>query len=247
MYLHLVELRGKINFHDELRRFFDKKIRPKLNAESGCRFSCIGKAIDTINEFMTFILWEDTTAAQAFETEGRFAELLAMFEPYMADSQELRTQVNEKLQVENVPVPEKPVVTGYRVIIASDPSLTGFSISDAMHVRIVTAVLDPEHREEMVRFYSSTVIPTLGSVTGFKYAFLFENPANMNSVISLTAWTSGEEADAYEQSGLFQRLLDENAGSFSELYRWKLGLSEGLGSRITTSDDPSVRSYDILP
>ena len=60
----------------------------------------------------------------------------------------------------------------------------------------------------------------------------------------MTLWETAHDADAYEQSGAFQRLITEAHPYFSDSSEWKIQLSKDLTLEYTpVSQEPVVRSY----
>ena len=115
-----------------------------------------------------------------------------------------------------------------------------------MWVRIVSLKLRPGKLEEFKRLYSGQVIPALRKVKGCRYIYLTERSDRKDEVISVTSWESKEDAENYEQSGLFARLLESQQSALSEFYRWKLKEQKLQSGLAATSEDPTVEHFDML-
>ncbi|MCU0305303.1 MAG: antibiotic biosynthesis monooxygenase [Thermoanaerobaculales bacterium] len=79
-----------------------------------------------------------------------------------------------------------------------------------MHFRFVRLKIDEEKVWDARSFYEESVFGELEKVAGCLYAGLLQGAIHGNDLISLTVWTDAGAAAAYEQSGLFDRLLDES-------------------------------------
>jgi heme-degrading monooxygenase HmoA len=100
--------------------------------------------------------------------------------------------------------------------------------------------------EEFKRLYEQQVIPALRSVKGCRYIYLTERANRRDEVISVTSWDSKADAEAYEQSGKFVKLLESQRHVLSGLYQWKIETGRRSGESIATSDDMTVEQYNVL-
>lgn len=127
-----------------------------------------------------------------------------------------------------------------------------------MFMRMVQVKLKPEAAKEVPGLYASTIVPTLQRTPGCLHASLIRSVARPDESISLTLWDSLEHADAYEQSGVFQSLLQQVAPyladssewkiqhTFSELYQWKMAMERIPGAQVTTSEDLTIGGYNLV-
>ena len=67
-----------------------------------------------------------------------------------------------------------------------------------------------------------------------------------NRVISLTIWDTKQDADAYERSGVFAKLVERVEHTFSEMHQWKMQLAKETHSRIITSEELSVDGFSVV-
>ncbi len=105
-----------------------------------------------------------------------------------------------------------------------------------MFLRIVRFRVREGQEAAFTRFYQERVIPALAETDGCLYAGLLA-PWRGDGHQSLTIWESPEKAHAYEEKGLYQRLLAEAAPFLSERTEWRIRLSR---DPLETSD-PSQR------
>jgi heme-degrading monooxygenase HmoA len=113
-----------------------------------------------------------------------------------------------------------------------------------MFMRLVQVKVKPESSANLAGLYAQHIVPELQKITGCIYASLIRSTSNPDESISLTLWESAHDADVYEQSGAFQRLLSEAQPYFSDTSEWKIQLSKDLTLEYTpVSEEPVVRSY----
>jgi heme-degrading monooxygenase HmoA len=96
-----------------------------------------------------------------------------------------------------------------------------------MYLRLVRLQLREGAEAKFVAFYRERVIPALEQTAGCLYAGLL-GPWRGNDHQSLTIWRSAREAEAYEASGLYHRLLRESERMLAATTRW----------RVRTAKDP---------
>lgn len=74
------------------------------------------------------------------------------------------------------------------------------------YARMAVATAPADKLEEFVRVYEQEIFPALKSVKGFQGAYLFTN-AFSGEGVSLTFWTSEQDAMAYDRSGQYAELV----------------------------------------
>jgi heme-degrading monooxygenase HmoA len=113
-----------------------------------------------------------------------------------------------------------------------------------MFMRLVQVKVKPESSGKLAALYAQKIVPELQKTPGCIYASLIQSSSNPDESISLTLWETAHDADAYEQSGAFQRLITEAHPYFSDSSEWKIQLSKDLTLEYTpVSEEPVVRSY----
>ena len=244
--MRLVQMKVKEGHVGGLRSHYGNRIIPALEEISGCRYAGLMKSIHHSDECISLTLWENESDAEAYERGGVFETLLGETRPFLIESSESRLQLSQDLTLEYVPIPEEPVISRLPVAARGDPVSPQDSQRDPIWVRIVSLKLRPGKLDEFKRAYTEQVIPTLRKVKGCRYIYLTERSDKKDEILSVTSWESKEAAEAYEESGLFSRLLESQGDTLSELYRWKLEDGKLRGGISATSDDPTIEHFDVV-
>ncbi len=105
-----------------------------------------------------------------------------------------------------------------------------------MFLRIIRLRVRDADEAAFTRFYEERVIPALDATPGCLYAGLLA-PWRGEAHQSLTIWDSAQSARAYEEKGVYLRLLAEAAPFLSESTEWRIRLAT---DPLATSD-PSLR------
>lgn len=114
-----------------------------------------------------------------------------------------------------------------------------------MFLRMVTHAIRSNEAEHMAELYHRTVITALRTTPGCVFAALLQNTANAQECISLTIWNTPKDSFDYEESGLFQQLVNALRPYFVESNEWKLELSEDLSLEYTPiQSEPTVERYN---
>ena len=94
-----------------------------------------------------------------------------------------------------------------------------------MYVRMTFFKVKDNKMSELRDLYNKEVIPAHKDHKGIRFVHLIECLEDKNEGISLTAWDTKADLDAYEKSGDYDRLV----GLFREMY----------------SEDPRLKSYEV--
>ena len=79
-----------------------------------------------------------------------------------------------------------------------------------MWVRLTYGKVDPAHVDELRDLYNSDEMSgVISQQKGHRFHHLLESVDAPGETISLTAWDSQEDAEAYEQSGTYKELVDK--------------------------------------
>ncbi len=77
-----------------------------------------------------------------------------------------------------------------------------------MFVRMIYTKMDPSQVSEARDFYNSEEISgVMRQQKGYRFNYLLESVDTPGETISILAWDSREDAEAYEQSGVYQELI----------------------------------------
>ena len=114
-----------------------------------------------------------------------------------------------------------------------------------MYLRLVQTRVNQQHMGEMRDRYADGIMPALRTTPGCLHAGLWQSALDEEQMVSLTLWESKEHAEAYERSGVFQKLLALARPLFAEVGEWKLQLSEDLRLEYGPEPaEPEVLGYD---
>jgi len=117
-----------------------------------------------------------------------------------------------------------------------------------MFLRLVQAKVRPEDAMRLGDAYLEGIMPALERTRGCLFAGLAQCTRRPEDVVSLTLWTSREDALAYERSGKFMELLSIARPFFSESSEWRLHLTEDLRLEYgPVPVEPVVAAYEDIP
>ena len=246
MYMRFVQARYKPHSLSEIRKIYEGSIIPRLQTIPGCLCVCLIRRDLPKDEGISLTLWDSREHAEDYEKSGVFKELLDKVKPYLSDSSEWKMELSKDLVLEYKPVPEEPVVTSYVGLAQAEGKLPSHEETSSLYLRILSIKVKPGKMEEFRKIYVDEIIPALHDVKGCRYAFLTENTKKENEGISVTLWDSKEDADAYERNMIFDRLTKKIEHTFADVYQWKAVLEKKFSGRVITSEDPKVRTYEVV-
>ena len=84
-----------------------------------------------------------------------------------------------------------------------------------MWVRLTFVEVRRDKLDELRKIYYEELVPAAKGQKGFKDAFLMESVGEEGEVISLTAWDTKENGDAYESSGTYAELVNKVRHTFA--------------------------------
>lgn len=109
-----------------------------------------------------------------------------------------------------------------------------------MYMRFVHLRVKPEKMAGFETFYENRAAPTLHEMKGCLFASLIQSEAHPDECISMTLWNTPEDAQDYEQSGLYETLLKESDPYFSDSSEWRIQLSDDLRLEFKPMKEPPV-------
>ena len=242
MYMRLVQARYMPASVSIIRKIYDEKIIPELKKMKGCLFACLIRSETQPDEGISFTLWDSQENAESYVKSGAFQSLFAELKPYMSDSSEWKVELTKDLKVEYKPVPEEPVIKSYRTLVESSNEISGH---EAMYMRILSLNIQPGKFDDFQDIYSKEIIPVLKKVDGCRYVYLTGSDDTPDEAISITIWDSREDAEKYEKD-LFTGLMEKVNPTLSNLYQWKMALEQDQNWQVRTSDDISVKYYNVV-
>jgi heme-degrading monooxygenase HmoA len=97
-----------------------------------------------------------------------------------------------------------------------------------MFMRIVHLKLDPNRLLELRQMYPAVIIAELSRTPGCLYAGLLQGVDDPDIGISLTLWNSASDAESYEKTGAYRKLLDQSRPYLAESAEWTIHMSDDM-------------------
>jgi heme-degrading monooxygenase HmoA len=114
-----------------------------------------------------------------------------------------------------------------------------------MFMRTVHLRLDPNRLLELRQMYHAVIIAELSHTPGCLYAGLLQSDDNPENGISLTLWNSAADAESYEKTGAYRRLLDQSRPFLAESPEWTVHMSDDMQLEYSpVEDDPVISRYE---
>lgn len=115
-----------------------------------------------------------------------------------------------------------------------------------MFMRLVQLNIKPGALEEAQQYYDERTVPALQKTPGCLYACLLQSAHQPDEIISMTLWESQAHAEAYEKSGLFQKLIDEKRHLLADSTEWRMQLTKELRLEYSPVPvEPTVKSFPV--
>jgi heme-degrading monooxygenase HmoA len=225
-----------------IRKIYDEKIIPTLREMKGCLYACLVKNEADEDEGFSLTLWDSKENAETYVRSGMFQALFLEVKPYLADSSEWKVHLTKDLKIEYKKPEEETVVKSYDELAHSDESVP----SQMLYLRLLSLRVQPDKISHFKQIYNDEVVTELRSVKGCQFAYLTTSTEKEDEAISLTVWDSKEDADTYEKSGLFKKLIKKLEPTLSDLYQWKMSLDKEENWKLRTSDDLAIKYYKVV-
>ncbi len=244
--MRLVQVRIRPESRADFQRLYEDVIMPNLQATHGCLYAGLVQSIRSDDEGMSLTIWDSPQHADAYEKSGVFQRMIEESKPFFSNSSEWRVQLTKDLQLEYAPVAQEPVVKSYSHASGAGTGPPAPGYASFLYLRMVSMRVQPEKSAEFRFIFENEVLPQLRSTAGCLYVYLVENVEQKDEWLSVSVWNSKEDADHYEQSGVFDRLRAKLEHTFSSLFQWKVGLDKQLGKQAVTTEDVSVSGYTVV-
>jgi quinol monooxygenase YgiN len=115
-----------------------------------------------------------------------------------------------------------------------------------MFVRFLQLKVSTEYLKTLQGFYDKIVIPELQKIPGCQYACLIQSGNSADEFVSMTFWSTKNEAEAYEKSGVYQSLLNQVRPFLAESSEWKIKLSDDFQLNYEpVSEEPILKEYSV--
>ncbi len=114
-----------------------------------------------------------------------------------------------------------------------------------MFMRTVHLRLDPNRLLELRQMYPAVVIAELSRTPGCLYAGLLQSVEHTDLGISLTLWNSAADAEAYEKTGAYKRLLEQSRPFLAESPEWTVHMSDDMQLEYApVAQEPPISRYE---
>jgi heme-degrading monooxygenase HmoA len=114
-----------------------------------------------------------------------------------------------------------------------------------MFMRTVHLRLDPNRLLELRQMYPAVIIAELSHTPGCLYAGLLQSVDRPDAGISLTLWNSAADAESYEKTGTYRRLLDQSRPYLAESPEWTVHMSDDLQLEYAPVEhEPPISRYE---
>jgi heme-degrading monooxygenase HmoA len=114
-----------------------------------------------------------------------------------------------------------------------------------MFMRIVHLKVDFNRLLEVRQMYPAIVIAELSHTPGCVYAGLLQSVDNTDIGISLTLWNSAADAESYEKTGAYRKLLDQFRPYLAESPEWTIHMSDDMQLQYApVEQDPDISRYE---
>ena len=114
-----------------------------------------------------------------------------------------------------------------------------------MFMRIVHLKLDPNRLLELRQMYPAVIIAELSHTPGCLYAGLLQSVENPDIGISLTLWNSAADAESYEKTGAYRKLLDQSRPYLAETPEWSVHMSDDMQLEYSPVErEPDITRYE---
>ena len=116
-----------------------------------------------------------------------------------------------------------------------------------MFMRFVQLPIRPEAVEAYTSFYNFRIGPALRDVPGCLFARLIQDSSTESRLLSFTVWESAEAVHEYEESGLFNKLMNEGDPFAEDTTEWKIELSDDMRLEYKpVHDEPEIKAMNVV-
>lgn len=85
-----------------------------------------------------------------------------------------------------------------------------------MYIRLTFCKFLPEKMREVRRIHNEEIVPFLKKQKGFISSYLFEPVDKSDDFISVSQWKTKYDADMYENSGLYKKVIGKLESFFTK-------------------------------
>jgi heme-degrading monooxygenase HmoA len=243
--MRFVQANYQSGYLPKIQQIYETTIIPKLQETPGCLCACLVNN-EQLQEGISITLWDSQEKAEEYEKSGVYSELVGEIVPFLDDSSVWKIQLSENFELEYQPVSEDPVVKSEFTSLAQIDGQLPSHEAQNMYLRILSLVIQPGRMKEFQQIYSQEILPVLQTTKGCRYAFLTESIEKKNEAVSVTIWDSQQDAEHYEQSGVFVKMVEKSKHTLSAMYQWKMALEKKQKKPVVTSDDLKREMYSVV-
>jgi heme-degrading monooxygenase HmoA len=229
-----------------LRRAYEREVTTALAGVDGCRYAGLFQDVRDAERCLSLTVWTEARHAEDYARSPLFERLIGATSEFFSESEEFTIRLSENLTIEEVHLPARPEVADLAVEAGTVEDPGRVTMHPGITVRTVTLSLRPGAVDTFVRVYREGAIPILRGVPGCQHVFLAVPAGAADEVMSVTLWSDGAAIDAYERSGLYSRLLQEQEDLLSPLYRAAISHQKEHHMQAASSEDIRVRRYQLL-
>jgi heme-degrading monooxygenase HmoA len=229
VYLRFVRLKIKEEKLWNAQKFYEERVFPQLETTDGCLFASLLQGTVHGDEYISMTVWTSAEAAKRYEHGGLFDRLLDESDELLQEADEWSTDLpgaGDAVVFSGI----EPEIEAWDTDNQVDDEVLGRVESGRVFVRMVAIRLREGAFEEFERRFNDEVRPTLAQTQGCLGGYLVAGVGDPDRVMSVTLWAREEDAVRYGLSGRFERLTDRLKDTFSDLYQWKLALSDDATS-----------------
>jgi quinol monooxygenase YgiN len=115
-----------------------------------------------------------------------------------------------------------------------------------MFMRFIHIRVQPDRLPDFEQFFDRRIVGALREIDGCLFACLLSNPEHPSECISMTLWSDADAAGRYQDSGLYQKLLDEADPYLWHSNEWRVRLSDDLTLEYEQVEDPpAIEAYPV--
>lgn len=244
MFMRFVHLKTSKDILWEVRRFYEERVIPTLEATEGCLFASLLQPTVELDECVSMTIWRRQQDAEAYESSGTYDRLLDESDDRLAEATEWKANLQGDASGGKQPVMYDPEVEGFAFELPEGADVD-VDRAGRHFLRIVAARVEHDRFGAMRERYESEVAPELIATPGCLAAFIVPGIQARSRALSVTLWESEEAAVRYELSGKFEELTGRLSEFFSGLYQWKLSLDAG-GAQRPASSEVEVSGYHLV-
>jgi len=113
-------------------------------------------------------------------------------------------------------------------------------------MRFVQLRVDPSKAVDLEKFYQQRTLVELQKMEGCLFAGLIHSGSQNSEFISLTLWKTHQQADNYEASGVYKKLIDQTMPYLAESSEWKMQLSDKMELEYKPVEEvPVLKEYNV--